>query len=137
MSNSKALAGFTAHRIPTPGSGPYILTEGPDGAIWFCESGAGKIGRLDVQTGRMDEFALADPASSPIGIIAGADGCLWFTQKKANRIGRITLDGRIDEFAVPTPLRWDPTARSGSPKPTPTKSAGSTRQAASRNFPKE
>ena len=34
------------HRIPTPDSRPYILAEGPDGHVWFCESGPGQIGRL-------------------------------------------------------------------------------------------
>ena len=28
------------HRIPTPDSKPYIAVEGPDGNLWFCESGA-------------------------------------------------------------------------------------------------
>src|ERR1700712_2171290 len=72
------------HQIPTPQSGPYIITEGPDGAIWFCESTAARIARLDPQSGRFDEFPLRDPDANPIGIITGADGCLWFTQKKSN-----------------------------------------------------
>jgi virginiamycin B lyase len=35
------------HRIPTPGSKPYISVEGADGARWLCESGTSKIGRLN------------------------------------------------------------------------------------------
>ena len=27
------------HRIPAKGSEPYICTEGPDGGVWFCQSG--------------------------------------------------------------------------------------------------
>ena len=42
---------FVAHAIPTPGAKPYLITPGPDGAIWFAESGTGKIGRLDLGTG--------------------------------------------------------------------------------------
>jgi hypothetical protein len=91
------------HAIPTHGAGPYILCEGPDGAIWFCQSTASRIGRLDPASGAITEFPLPHPDASPIGIIAGRDGCLWFTQKKANRIGRLTTGGELTEFEVPTP----------------------------------
>ena len=91
------------HRIPSAGSGPYICVEGPDRCLWFCESGTGKIGRLDPETGAFTEFALSDPKATPIGITVGADGNLWFAQKAANKIGRITLKGEIAEFPLPTP----------------------------------
>jgi len=64
------------HRIPSAGSAPYICVEGPDRCLWFCESGTGKIGRLDPNTGAFSEFALSDPKASPIGITVGADGNL-------------------------------------------------------------
>ena len=35
------------HRIPSANSAPYICVEGPDRNLWFCESGAAKIGRFD------------------------------------------------------------------------------------------
>src|SRR5687768_10813441 len=91
------------HRIPSAGSGPYICVEGPDRALWFCESGAGKIGRFDPADASFTEFALAAPDATPIAITVGADGHLWFAQKKANRIGRISLRGEIADFPVPTP----------------------------------
>ena len=34
------------HRIPSAGSAPYICVEGPDHNLWFCESGAAKVGCL-------------------------------------------------------------------------------------------
>jgi hypothetical protein len=37
--------------IPTPNSHPAGITVGPDGAIWFTELGAGKIGRLQLDAG--------------------------------------------------------------------------------------
>src|SRR5262245_58579086 len=88
------------HRIPSSGSAPYICVEGPDRCLWFCESGVGKIGRLDPQTGAFAEFALADPKATPIGITVGADGNLWFAQKAANKIGRITPEGKVTEFPL-------------------------------------
>jgi hypothetical protein len=45
-------------------------TTGPDGALWFTEMGAGKIGRITV-SGTFTEFSLPATASSPEGITAG------------------------------------------------------------------
>lgn len=38
------------YAIPTAGSQPIGITQGPDGAVWFAELAASKIGRLDVKT---------------------------------------------------------------------------------------
>jgi virginiamycin B lyase len=34
--------------IPTAGSGPTSIVVGPDGRLWFTETGAGKIARVSV-----------------------------------------------------------------------------------------
>src|SRR5258706_9396428 len=90
------------HRIPTRDARPYILALGPDGNVWFCESGADKIGRLSPRDYAITEFALPSAGAMPIGIVAGADGNLWFTEHAAHRIGRITPAGAITEFTLPT-----------------------------------
>src|SRR5262249_32057369 len=64
------------HKIPSADSKPYIAVEGPDGCLWFCESGASKIGRFDPDRGTFAEFALPTTNATPIGIAAGADGNL-------------------------------------------------------------
>ncbi len=92
------------HRIPSADAKPYIAVEGPDGALWFCESGAAKIGRFDPDRATFTEFALAAKTATPIGIAAGADGNLWFCEKAVNRIGRITPRGEIAEFHTPLAL---------------------------------
>src|SRR3954470_20153048 len=79
------------HRIPAKDSKPYIATEAADGALWFCESGTSKIGRLDTKTYTFTEFDLPTPNATPIGIVPGPDGALWFAEKSGNKIGRITL----------------------------------------------
>jgi virginiamycin B lyase len=38
-----------------------------------------------------------------VGITAGPDRAIWFTGLGSNEIGRISLNGRIDRFALPTP----------------------------------
>jgi virginiamycin B lyase len=91
------------HKIPSADSKPYIAIEGPDHALWFCESGASKIGRFDPDSGAFTEFALPAKTATPIGITPGADGNLWFTEKAINKIGRITVKGEITEFLIPSP----------------------------------
>jgi virginiamycin B lyase len=87
--------------IPTVNGGPEGIAAGPDGALWFTETGKDKIGRITT-TGAITEFAIPTAGSQPIGITAGPDGALWFAENSGNKIGRITTGGTITEFAVPT-----------------------------------
>src|SRR5438132_1171199 len=80
--------GITEYATPTPNSGPYGITAGPDGAIWFVEYGANKIGRITM-AGVITEFALPVVLYNSTQITAGPDGALWFT-KSGPRLGRIT-----------------------------------------------
>jgi virginiamycin B lyase len=91
------------HRIPTEGSKPYIAMEGFDGCLWFCESGASRIGRFDPVRASFTEFELPTPNATPIGITVGGDGNYWFCEKTGNKIGRLTPRGEITEFPLPTP----------------------------------
>src|SRR5262245_21116248 len=90
------------HPIPSADSKPYIIVHGPDRALWFCESGTGKIGRLNPADHSFAEFATPTANSRPIGIAPAADGALWFCENAGNRIGRITTVGAVTEFPVPT-----------------------------------
>src|SRR5436190_15833692 len=83
------------HRIPSPNSEPYICVPGPDGHLWFCESGASTIGRLNVTDYTFAEFKLPVENAMPIGIAADNADNLWFCAKKANKVGRITVRGEI------------------------------------------
>jgi virginiamycin B lyase len=96
---------------------PFTLAGGPDGAVWFTEEGADRIGRI-TSSGTVTEYPL--PASSlrvgcggkcPDSITPGPDGALWFTEVQlsdpGNRIGRITVSGEIREFPpLPTPRTY-------------------------------
>ena len=48
------------HKIPSAGSAPYICVEGPDRHLWFCESGAAKIGRFDPRSATLHRIRPAD-----------------------------------------------------------------------------
>lgn len=84
---------------------PQGITVGPDGALWFTERAANKIGRLTVD-GTLTEF---DAAPGPFGITLGHDGALWFTQtgtgipgapSAPGLIGRLTTGGVLDLFPL-------------------------------------
>jgi virginiamycin B lyase len=73
-----------------PNTGSCGITAGPDGALWFTETFADKIGRITT-TGELSEFLLPTPNSNPTGITAGPDGAVWFTESDntGGKIGRI------------------------------------------------
>lgn len=80
---------FTEFPTPTASSGPFSITAGPDGALWFTEYPANQIGRITV-TGSITEFPILTAASGPGSITAGPDGALWFNENGANQIARIS-----------------------------------------------
>jgi ELWxxDGT repeat protein len=90
---------ITQFAVPTPSSGPFEITAGPDGNLWFTELTANKIGRI-TPAGVFSEFAV--PANEPLGIAVGPDGNLWFTDNFGNEIGKITPTGAVSEFPLPT-----------------------------------
>src|SRR5258707_4191592 len=83
-----------------PGSRPGTITPGPDGNLWFADTGTqSAIGRI-TPTGTITQFhAGLNPGSLPGAIVAGPDGNLWFTdQTDPPAIGRIPPTGTIPEF---------------------------------------
>jgi streptogramin lyase len=97
-------AGWTSTVFFQPGQGivgPHRIISGPDGALWFTEAGAAKIGRITT-AGVITEFALPKSNARPEGIAVGRDGALWFTEFGVGLIGRITTSGTISEFTPPT-----------------------------------
>ena len=78
------------------------LTAGPDGAVWFTDSGLNKIGRV-AQDGHVTFYAVPTGNAQLAGIAPGSDNALWFTETAANKIGRISTAGSVTEYAIPTP----------------------------------
>ena len=90
--------GITEYPLPTSGSQPSRITAGPDGNLWFTESGFTQVGRITT-SGTVTEFSTPSYAGD---ITAGPDGNLWFVEPFVNRIGQITPSGAVLEFPVPT-----------------------------------
>jgi virginiamycin B lyase len=82
--------GSVVHRytIPTRGAQPWGIVSGPDAALWFTESGAGKIGRVTTD-GAFSEYALPTRNGKPQGLAFDRNGSLWFAEAAANKIGRL------------------------------------------------
>lgn len=82
--------------IPTANSGVAGITRGGDGALWFTESTASKIGRIDA-SGSINEYSTPTPNADPVGISGpNGGGCnpdvIWFVEAAVHNIGKITLN---------------------------------------------
>src|SRR5260370_1449086 len=66
------------------------ITAGPDGNLWFVQTGGPTVGRITT-AGVATIFSAGITAGAmPFGIVAGPDGNLWFTEGGISRIARIT-----------------------------------------------
>ena len=79
---------------------PYTITLGPDGALWFTEAAADRIGRITT-TGVISEIVLT-AGSEPNTITTGPDGALWFTEHSSNKIARLSVGGGVTEYKLPS-----------------------------------
>ena len=86
--------------------GPFGITSGPRGSVWFGVGGA--VDRID-QQGQI--FVYPVPATNPIPPFANAgigwmttdpsSGAVWFAERGVGKIGRIMPNGAITEFPLP------------------------------------
>jgi virginiamycin B lyase len=82
-------------------SGSHDVAPSPGGMVWFTAQAAGKLGRLDPQSGRVDEFPLG-PSAAPHGVIIGPDGAPWVTDGGLNAILRFDPETHaIRRFPLP------------------------------------
>jgi streptogramin lyase len=95
---------ITEYPLPNPLDTPGMIAVGPDGALWFTESGScaypnpnncvslapDKIGRITT-SGALTEYPISTANAGTFGIAAGPDGAMWFTESNNNEIGRITV----------------------------------------------
>src|SRR5262249_15023431 len=77
---------------------PLGLTLGADGALWFTERSADKIGRMTLK-GTFHEWSL-DPGSFPNRIVAGPGGAIWVTELFGGQVGRISMAGKLTEYPI-------------------------------------
>ncbi len=90
LSTSGALTTFSSPSIDLPQG----ITSGPDGALWFTNSGSNSIGRITT-SGAVSNYSDPSVDAGPTAITTGPDGALWFTNSGSNSIGRITTSGAV------------------------------------------
>lgn len=78
---------ISEYNLPIEKSGPYGITVGPDGTIWFTEWGSNKIGRITL-CGEIIEYQIPTSGSEPHGLVFGPDEAIWFAEE-ANKIGQL------------------------------------------------
>jgi streptogramin lyase len=82
-----------------PGTTVESIAAGPDGNLWFTETGStGEIVKLSPGGQVLSEYSTGT-TNQPINIVAGSDGNLWFIDGGPSpAIGRITPNGEINEY---------------------------------------
>ena len=94
---------------------PGGIVAGSDGALWFTQSGPGRIGRVTTN-GTISEFPIPNGSAMALdNIVAGSDGALWFTERLVGggAIGRLTTAGAYSAF--PLPENTSPVSLAGGP----------------------
>jgi len=95
---------------PTKGAHPHDPAVGPDGALWFTEQMANKLGRLDPAT----ELSRNIPWSKgktrgPHGLVADKEGNIWFTANFGGYIGKLDpRTGKVTQYKMPDESVDDP-----------------------------
>jgi len=93
---------FKEFATPTPSSRPVDITVDSEGYVWFTESAADRIGRLNPWDGTVSEYSLLE-GSRPWGITTDSKGFIWFTMSEARRIAKLDpRSGLCQSYEVPT-----------------------------------
>lgn len=84
--------------VPTLGQRSRDPVEAKDGSIWWTGMWASLAGRLDPETGEMEEFLLP-PTARPHTVVPADDGSIWYTGNSNATIGRLDPEtGLVTEF---------------------------------------
>ena len=99
---------FEQWQVPTLGQRSRDPVEAPDGNIWWVGQWGDILGRLNPQTGKMDEFRLPAGAK-PHSVNIGPNGFAWYTGNRNATIGRFDpATEEITEFPMPDKAARDP-----------------------------
>ena len=84
--------------VPTLGQRSRDPAEAPDGSIWWTGMWASLAGRLDPETGMMEEYRLP-PSTRPHTIVPDTEGNIWYTGNSNASIGKLNPQtGEITEY---------------------------------------
>jgi virginiamycin B lyase len=84
--------------LPRPGAVPTDVAVGPDGAVWFLEFRANRVGRYKDE--QFFELEVGTDNAGLSGIAVAPGGDVWFGLMRRASLGRLR-DGRIEVFSLP------------------------------------
>ena len=92
----------TQWAVPTASAGPWDITTGSDGKIWFTEHYTNQIGSFDPVSQTFHEVATPASNSNPYGITVDAHNNVWFTENSdaVALIGEYTSAGVLNEYKI-------------------------------------
>lgn len=94
---------YTEYEIPSAMALAHTAVPDQRGSVWFASFGVGKVGRLDVASGKITEYPTKTPGLHPHGITVSPEGIVWFSAMPYG-IGRIDpATGELQEFKAPDP----------------------------------
>lgn len=89
---------ITEWMVPTLGQRSRDPAEAPDGSIWWTGMWASLVGRLDPETGEMQEYRLPVTAR-PHSIVPDAAGNIWYTGNSNGTIGKLDpRTGQVTQY---------------------------------------
>jgi virginiamycin B lyase len=97
--NPTTFSSYTTVTLPA-GAVPIAIINGPDNAMWLCDSGRNDIVRVSLAGGNaVSSYATT---SGCYGITVGHDGAIWYTNFSPSLVGRVDVtSGQVVEFSVP------------------------------------
>ncbi|MGJ8662389.1 MAG: Vgb family protein [Marinicella sp.] len=91
--------------VPTLGQRSRDPVEAPDGSIWWAGQWGNLVGRIDPETGIMQEYALPKSAM-PHSVTPDRAGHIWYTGNKNGSVGRLDPNtGDIRVYPMPDAAR--------------------------------
>jgi virginiamycin B lyase len=81
---------YVEYDLPGPNRMPWSASPDAHGNFWMPYYGAAnKIGRLDPNTGEVQEFPAPNQGTAAIhSVVPAPDGSVWFTEQGSNKIGK-------------------------------------------------
>lgn len=94
--------------VPTLGQRSRDPIQASDGTIWWAGQFANLVGRLNPETGEMQEYPLPEGAH-PHSVTLDAEGNVWYTGNKNASVGKLDpKTGDITVYPMPDPAAKDP-----------------------------
>ena len=92
--------GITEYALPLPNSKPHYIIVARNGIVWFTEL-AGRLGRLDPETGIIKEYDAPTSNSELHGLLEDEEGNIWFLEFGSSKVVRLDpATGNMREFPL-------------------------------------